>query len=195
MKFFFFIFCFSFLSLFIYADNEIQDPSTGVVFPSEVSFEYNGKEFHLQATGVSTRKKFFVKVYSIASYLEKRADTSGNILQAIMQTDQAKQLTMKWVHEASIERVRNGYQESFQNTLTSDQYGQLRNEIETFISFFSQAVQKGDEHILRSLPGGVVDVIINGRRVGSIPNQEFAKALWSLWFGEKSVVNRDQLLK
>ena len=70
----------------------------------------------------------------------------------------------------------------------------MQNQIETFVHFFNQPVQKGDEHILRWLPGGYVEVIINGNQVGSVTGQDFAKALWSIWFGSRSVVDRNALV-
>ena len=71
----------------------------------------------MQATGVATRKKFFVKVYSVASYLQDGANPGGDVVQAIMQDQKAKQLTLKWVHEASPEKVQDGYRESFRNAV------------------------------------------------------------------------------
>lgn len=185
---------FSFLSLYVYAE-DIRDDSTGVSFPSEVSFEKDGKQYQLKATGVATRKKFFVKVYSVASYLQAGVENaSGDKFQQIMQDDKAKQLTLKWVHEASADKVQEGYRDSFKNTLSESQYSQLQNEINAFTHFFNQNVQKGDEHILRWIPGGYVEVIINGNKAGSLTNQEFAKGLWSIWFGSKSVVDRNNLV-
>lgn len=184
---------FCFLPLSMYAE-EVRDNSTGVTFPSKVSFESNGKQFQLQATGVATRKKFFVKVYSVASYLQEGTSRNADKFQTIMQDDLAKQLTLKWVHEANANKVKNGYLDSFKKTLTDNQFLQLQNEIVTFTHFFNLNAQKGHEHILRWLPGGYVEVIINGNKTGDITNQEFARALWNIWFGPQSVVNRDQLV-
>ena len=63
-----------------------------------------------------------------------------------------------------------------------------------FIGFFNQDVQKGDEQILRWIPGGYVEVLINGKAAGNITNHDFAKALWSIWFGQNSVVDRNSLV-
>lgn len=185
------VFCLFSISLFA---EEIRDNSTGITFPNEVSFSENGKEFRLQATGVATRKKFFVKVYSIASYLQEgQANISQDKFAQIMQDDKAKQLTIKWFHDASAEKVQDGYKESFRKVLSDTDYNQLQKEIETYVHFFNQNVQKGDEHILRWIPGGNVVVIINGNKVGNINNQDFAKGLWNIWFGPHSVVDRDNL--
>ena len=182
-------------SAFLFAEDTIQDKATGVTFPKEVAFQYDAKDYKLQATGVATRKKFFVKIYSIASYIEEGANTNGpDKLQAFLQDDKAKQLTMKWVYDADAQKVQNGYLESFKASLSADQYNQLQNEINTFVQYFNKDIKKGDEHILRWFPGGTVVVLINGSKVGTIKNVEFAKALWSIWFGPKSVVDRNNLV-
>ncbi len=182
-------------STFLSAQGEISDSSTGEVFPKDVSFEHDGKQFHLQATGVATRKKFFVKIYSVAHYLQDGAQKSGgDILQIIMQDDNAKQLTLKWVRNIEAEKVKEGYHDSFKGALSELEFTQLQNEINQYLLFFNTNIQKGDEHILRWLPGGYVEVLINGNQVGNITNKDFAKALWSIWFGAKSVVDRNNLI-
>lgn len=192
LRFFSLFFCLS--SLFVYAEGEVRDNSTGVTFPREVSFEEDGKQYQLQATGVATRKKFFVKVYSIASYLQSGFDTQKDILPEIMSNDTAKQLTMKWVHEASSAKIVETFKDSFHNSLSDADYNRLQGEINKFLQFFNQDVQKGDEHILRWLPGGRIEVIINGKNVGNVTHKDFAKGLWNIWFGQKSPVNRGDLI-
>lgn len=186
-------FCLS--SLCLFADANITDSNTGITFPSEVSFKSNGKDYKLQATGVSTRRKFFVKVYSVASYLQDAAQAKGgDKFEQIMQPDKAKQLTLKWVHEASVGKIQEGYHESFRSALPEDQYAQQKNDIEKYISFFNVDVKVGDEQVIRWLPGGVVEVLFNGKSAGTLTNPEFAKTLWSIWFGPNSVVKRDELV-
>jgi hypothetical protein len=185
----FFSFCF--LSL---GAEEIRDSSTGVTFPSTVSFTHSGKEYQLECTGVATRRKFFVKVYSVAHYLQKGAANEGDKFAAILQDNVAKQLTLKWVHEASPSQVMEGYRESFKNVLSEAEYNSLSPQIDQYLQFNNQEAHKGDEHILRWLPGGYVEVLINGKKTGSLSNTQFAKGLWSIWLGPKSVVNRDNLV-
>lgn len=190
-----FALCFTFLSLSLNGAEDVSDKSTGVTFPPSVKIDQDGKSYNLQVTGVATRKKLIVSVYSVASYLQDGAYTAGgDKIAAIMQDDKAHQLTLKWVHEASVDKVQNGYKESFKGALTEAQQKELEKEITQYVGFFSKDVKKGDEHILRWLPGGIIDVTINGTKAGSITNKEFAKGLWSIWFGDNSVVNRDRLI-
>lgn len=185
-------FCLS--SLCLFADANITDSNTGLTFPSEVSIKSGGKDYKLQATGVSTRRKFFVKVYSVASYLQDAAQATGDKFEQIMQPNKAKQLTIKWVHEASTGKIQDGYNESFRSALPDAQYAPLKADIDKYVSFFNVDVKVGDEQIIRWLPGGVVEVLFNGKPAGTLTNPEFAKALWSIWFGPTSVVKRDELV-
>lgn len=192
LKLFTLLFC-SF-SLGLYAQGEVKDTSTGVEFPREVKFEHDGKEFQLDITGVATRKKLIIKVYSVAHYLQKGWNaSSGDKIKEIMRDDRAKELILKYVHNVSLDKIQNAYHESFQNALSGSNSNQLQDEINKFISFYQQDAQKGDEQILRWLPGGYVEVIINGNKAGSLTNSEFARILWSIWFGPNSVVNKDNL--
>lgn len=163
---------------------DITDSSTNISFPAEVTVTDNGKQITLDATGVATRKKFFVKVYSVAHYLEKGANANQ-----ILDDSKAKQLTLKFVHEASADKLRNSYQESYH---ANGGDPSLNNELNKFLSFFSDTA-KGDEHTIIWLPGGHVEVFINGTKTGELTNPAFAKGLWNIWFGNKSVVDKDKL--
>lgn len=188
------LFCLS--SICLFAEGNIADSSTGTTFPSEITIQSNGKDYKLQATGVSTRRKFFVKVYSVASYLQDANQLSGggDKFQQILQSDKAKQLTLKWVHEGPVSKIQDGYRESFHSVLPEAQYNQMKNDIEKYISFFNTDTKPGDEQVIRWLPGGTIEVLFNGKSAGTITNKEFATALWTIWFGPNSVVKRDDLV-
>lgn len=180
---------------FVHAKEMINDSATGEVFPQKVEFEHDGKTYQLDCTGVTTRKKFFIKVYSIASYMQQGTVSSGSDkFQAFLQDNNAKQLTLKFVRDVDAARITDAFREHFQHVLTDAEQAKLKSEIDTFIHFFDHNVSKGEQQVLRWLPGGYVEVIINGNKVGSITNKDFAKGLWSIWFGPKSVVDRNSLV-
>jgi len=174
---------------------EIIDSSTAERFPKDVSFTHEGKDYHLQCTGVSTRKKFFVKVYSVASYLQEGAQKEGasDKFQLLLQDNIAKELQLKWVHEAPVAKIQEGYRESFKQIFSAEQYAEMQSQIEDYLKFFDHDIQKGDQQVIRWLPGGYIEVIINGATIGHLTSKEFAQGLWSIWFGPKSVVDRNQL--
>ena len=183
--------CFAlFCAMTLHAD--VTDEATGISFPSEVSFDYEGKTYDLDITGVSTRKKLILKVYSVAHYLQKNAKGEDRI-EKILSDVNAKQLTIKWARNVPLDKIHAGYDESFKNAISNPTAEQQKN-IDTFVSFFNQEANKGDTHVIRWIPGGIVEVEINGNKAGSITNIEFAKNLWNIWFGSKSVVNKDKLI-
>lgn len=173
------------------AQEEVVDKSTGKMFPKSVAFEYDGKQYELDITGVTTRKKLIIKVYSVAHYLQQGVVVD---LQNIMSDSNAKQFTIKWVHDVSVDKVQNGYQESFSRVFSPERYEALKDEINRFLQFFNQSAKIGDETVFRWIPGGRLEVKINDKQVGSITNKEFVEGVWNIWFGQKSIVDRKELL-
>lgn len=173
----------------LHSAEEMTDSDTGKTFPKTITFQHQGEQFNLSGTGVSTRKKFFVKVYSIASYIEDPSSVKeGDIFNNILNSKQAKQLTSIWLRNVGQNKVQDGYRDSLKKVTSGNS-----SEIDKFISFFGD-VNNGDTHIIRWLPDGTITVTINGEEKGSIKNEQFAKALWSVWFGKDSVVNRNKLI-
>ena len=186
-----FLVALGFVTLPLFGDDAITN--SGVSFPSKVTINANGKEYTLNETGTSTRKKFFVKIYVIASYLDVASKVNAsNKFEAFTNDAYAKQLTFKFVHEVSVDKIREAYSESL-NNIDPNLVSQLQGEIQKFIGFFNEPIPVGEEQIFRWLPGGNVEILINGKKVGNITNKAFAQALWSIWLGDKSVVNRDDL--
>lgn len=190
--------CFTALTLLLtpFLGAEIVDPSTGASFPDQVNINYKNKEHILKATGVATRKKFFVRVYSIAHYIEdpKELPSGTQKFEAVLKSNKPKQFISKWERDVSEKRVIDAYKDSFQKTLSSSGYNNLKSEIDTYLSYFG-STNKGDIHTLTWLPDGTVTVQINGVEKGVIQNPQFAEALWSIWIGPKSVVSRNELIK
>lgn len=185
-------------SLFVvaaHAEDTIVDKSTGLSFPREVTFDIDGKAYQLQATGVATRKKLIIKVYSIASYLQKGASgAAGDKFERIMSDENAKQLTMKYVREVTPTQIKDAFLDSFKRVFPGQQYTQMQADITNFLQLFSQPLHKGDETTLRWAPGGTVEVLLNDKKVGSLNNAAFAQGLWNIWFGNNSIVDRNDLV-
>jgi len=168
---------------------QITDRRLNETFPENIAFHYKGQPYRLEKTGAAIRKKFFVKVYRVASYLQDPSSVMGaDIFANILNSSKAKQLSFQWLRNASQTRVREDYRETFSKVTSGNQA-----EIDQFIGFFGE-VKKGDTHDLRWFPDNTVTVIINDQVMGSIKSDRFAKTLWSIWFGDKSVVDRNKLI-
>jgi hypothetical protein len=189
-----------FLSSLLFASSligleTVTDPNTGEAFPKEVNFDYDGKSYALDATGVATRKKLVVKVYSIAHYLQKgEGIQGGDPFQKILSDNLAKQLTIQWVRDVSHDKMQEAFQEAFHKVFPDTYNRDMKAPIEQFLKLFPQDVHKGDQYVIRWIPGGTIEVLINGKETGHFTNPEFAKGVWSIWLGPYSIVKRDELV-
>jgi hypothetical protein len=187
---------FTFFAHRCFADDVIQDPATKQFFPSTVTFHSSeGDELSLQVTGTATRSKFFVKIYTIAHYMQ--GPFKGNrteLFNEILTVDSPKQATVRWVYEIEGKKIKDGYLDSFQKVLTSEQMNALSMPIDAFLALVQQDVKIKSEHIFRWLPGELVEVFFEGEKIGTIKHPGFPQALWSIWFAQKSVVNRNELI-
>lgn len=172
------------------AQETIQDSATGKSFPKKVSFDYQGKNYTLYATGVATRTKLIVKVYSVASYMEPIGRQEGDVFEKILNNKGPKQLSIIWARNVDKGRVLEGYRESFGKAAGKDV---MKQQLDQFLSFFGD-VRANDEHVLRWLPDGTLEVYINKEKKGSIKDEKFARSIWTIWFGKNSVVKRDSLI-
>lgn len=178
------------------SEQSIKDPVTNITFPKSVTFEENGKSYTLTATGVATRQKLFAKVYSVAHYLQNPSSGSQNALFEEILNDnlKAKQLTLHWVRAVNVKSIKEAYEEAIHKAISEKERSLLSSEIATFLSFFTQGTSVGDIYIFRWIPKGILTVEMNGKKVGEIDNPQFAKAIWSIWLGKQSIVNRTKLV-
>lgn len=189
-----FTLCCGFLSA-VGTEDQLVDPSTKLVFPKEVTFSSGGHDYHLSATGVATRKKFIVKVYSVAHYLQDPAAIHGSDkFQAILDSDQAKQLTLQFDRALTPQQIQEAYRESLEKEMSQSEQKQLQPQIDAFIKLFSNGMKKGDEQVMRWLPDGQLEILVNGNLLSTIGNAQFAKFVWAIWLGSHSVVDRNALI-
>jgi hypothetical protein len=179
----------------IYSMEEtVQDNITGISFPKKISFDHEGKNYSLDVTGIATRTKLIVKVYSIAHYMEPMSNekAKGDIFEQILDSKKAKQFTTVWLRNIEADKIISGYIESFEKVLGPNT-SSMQKQIDQYLSFFG-GVHANDQHIIRWIPDGSIVVYINKEKKGVIKDEKFARVLWSVWFGKNSVVKRDNLV-
>ena len=178
------------------AQETFEDAQTKNTFLKQIAIETKLKQYKLEATGSDARSKYFVKVYSAAHYWENPlSGKKDELFQAIMQDDRAKQFIFHWLYDIDARKLRDGFLESFHLLLTESQFRDMADHIEKFVAFFNKDVKVNDIHQISWIPGGTIDVIVNGERKGSIKNKDFAETLWTIWMGPKSNLNRNNLIK
>lgn len=174
----------------------ITEPSTELSFPSTVTFSAGGKDFSLQATGTAVRKKLVFKVYGMAHYMQDPVRGSEDaIFKAILEEGKAKQITMTFVREVTPVQITDAYRDGVKENASKEEQAAIASDLGKFLGFFTDPVKENDTFILRWLPGGTISATIQGKEKGSITNPTFARVLWTIWFGEDSIVDRDDLVE
>jgi Chalcone isomerase-like len=165
--------------------------ASAATFPLEVTVG----EKQLQFTGEAIRFKYIVKVYELAHYMsDAHLGLIGNLTAEILENKGVKQLTFRWLRDVQVRTFREGLQESFYKAVPDKQRRRVQGTLLQFIQLYDQDIKKGDEHRLIWLPDGRIILYINDLEKSSILNQEFAVALWSLWLGPQSIVDKKSLL-
>jgi hypothetical protein len=173
----------------------VKESSTGKTFPTTITVAHEGKNLSLALTGTTVRKKIIVKVYGMAHYMQDPPSGKPKDLCAAILTDgKAKQLTMEFVRDVTVNQIRGAYHDGFEENATKDEMKAIAPLVEKFLGYFTNEVKENDRFILRWLPGGVIQAQVQGTEKPAITDPTFARVLWSIWFGEDSIVDREDLV-
>jgi hypothetical protein len=179
----------------LFAQETVKENSTGKSFPTTVTASHEGKTYTLALTGTAVRKKIVVKVYAVAHYMQD--PPTGNekdLYPAILTDGKAKQLSMEFVRDVTVSQIRGAYHDGFEENASKEEMKTLSPLLEKFLGNFTNDVKENDRFVLRWLPGGVVQAQVQGVEKPAITNATFARILWSIWLGEDSIVDREDLV-
>ncbi|MBI5471171.1 MAG: chalcone isomerase family protein [Ignavibacteriae bacterium] len=177
------------------AQEKVTEPSTGKNFDSKVSFDYNNTDYTLQLTGVTVRKKMVFKVYGMAHYMQEPQKMSEDAAYKTVLTDgKAKQITMTFVRDVDKQKIQDTYRDGFAENSSAEDLKKIQSAIDQYVGFFTKDVKENDQFVIRWLPGGIISATVQGEQKPAITNQLFAQTLWSIWFGEDSIVDREDLV-
>ena len=182
------------------ADNSVSETGAETQFPHNIVIEYNNEQLDLFMTGLTIRRKFFLKIYSMAHYIEQVPNVSGsnisddNIYKSILQNNGIKQISMVFMRKLSAEQIQDSLRSGMQLNSSADDYLKILPEVEEFMQAIYADVKKNDEFIIRWYPDGEVISLFQGTQISSIKNVKFAETLWAIWFGDYSVIDRKALI-
>ena len=166
----------------------------GFEFPSEIAVSNGDSLTRLALTGMDVRRKYFVDVYWVAHYMQDPPNGSeAAIFETVLTDGPVKQLTLQFVRDVKAKRLRNGVREDFKRCATKSELSELGDIVERFVASVRDA-QIDDRFVLRWLPGGRIQAAHHDEVVFDVTDPKFARIVWSIWFGEKSIVEREALI-
>ncbi|MGH9441929.1 MAG: chalcone isomerase family protein [Thermoanaerobaculia bacterium] len=146
----------------------------GVTLPDSVSV--SGKTIKLNGLGVRT--KLFFKIYVAGLYLET---PTHDETQAVT-SEETKKVLMHFLYKkVTAKQLVDGWEDGFRDNSPAE-IGKLKGEIAQFESWMTD-LTAGQEMAFSYVPGIGTTVEILGHPKGTIPGQDFMRALFRVWLG------------
>ncbi len=163
----------------------IVEPDTGTGYPDTVGLDLGGETVTLEATGVALREKTFLKidVYTIVSYVVAGADLGDEPHRKLRELDAPKRVQMDLRRGFSREKLINSFREVIEKN--HDDLSPIARDMDTFMAYFDRDAREGDRIVFSYAPDMGLVTVLNGETRGTIHNEKFVVALWTVWFGEE----------
>lgn len=131
--------------------------------------------------GQGLRKVLFIKIYVSGLYMATplhRAD-------AVINSNQIKRLIVHWKYKnVGTRKLQKEYREKIEEN-TPARSEELNRKIDHFIALFTKPAVKNDQFIYTYEPGKGTLISLSGEDKGRIEGEDFMRALFRVWFGEK----------
>lgn len=145
----------------------------GVNIPD--TYQYFGKNLVLNGTGF--RKKFFIKVYIGALYLQQKTDDANAVISA-----PTKVVKMHFLYKkVKASQMKDAFKEGFEKI---DENLLKESAVQEFLNAVSFDVVKGDEVDL-IIDNDMVTVLKNGDKIGDFKSKSLADALIKIYVGDE----------
>ena len=143
--------------------------------------QVGGSELTLNGAGVRTR--IFFKVYVGALYLQKKATGTD----AVLGDAGAKRVAMHLLRDLEAEQLFSAFNDGLKKNHAPAELAKLEPQVKQLDGIFAavKAVNKGDVVLLDYLPGAGTRVTVRGEDKGTIPGEDFNRALLRIWLGEQ----------
>jgi hypothetical protein len=159
----------------------------GREFPARITVSTTDGEVALRATGSTTRKKFFFKIYAAVGYIDASQGLGDDPGAAIVAAPGPKQIHLKMLREVDSERIVNGINEALEKTATRP-IEEIAEERARFLAVFgTDKLAEGDDLRMTYLPGEGLEIRHNETVRDVIPGENFARAFFEIYFGPKPV--------
>ncbi len=165
-----------------HAEDAVPVKGSQVKYPVAVTATLGDKQFAQKLTGVAMRKKAFVDVYTIGSYVAQ--DFKGKTAEDLASADVIKQLHL--VMERSVSG--SDMAKAFETAIRANYGNEFDADLTRLNALIAQHdLNKGDQVWITHVPGYGLHFNLVGKRQEFIPGLKFAKAVWDIYLGPKNV--------
>lgn len=144
----------------------------GVELPDTVVVD--GATLRLNGMGLRAATALRVKAYVGGLYLEQPSSDAATVIDS----HQRKRVTMKFLRDIDRQRLTGGWAESLRKVRGKP----TEHSIAEFTSLIPD-VKTGDTMSFTWRPGVGLEVAMDEKVRGTVPGDDFARALFTVWFG------------
>jgi hypothetical protein len=150
----------------------------GVTLPDTVTV--SGTTLKLNGMGVRTKTFLKVKVYVAGLYLL----TPSHDAAAIIAAEEPKQVVMHFLYkEVEKDKLTEAWREGFEKNSAAG-LPALKARLDEFCALWPD-MKSGERAMITYLPSTGTTLEINGKEASVIPGDDFARALFAVWLGDK----------
>jgi hypothetical protein len=129
------------------------------------------------------RTRAFFKVYVGALYLQQKTGATA----AVLSDTGPKRVAMHMMRDLTSEQLFSALNDGLKNNHSAGDLAKLEPQVKQLEGIFAalKAAKNGDVILLDYLPGAGTRVTVNGEARGTMPGEEFYRALLRVWLGDQ----------
>ena len=149
-------------------------------FPATVVADFAGKPVRLTLTGTALRTKYWVRVYTVASYAQAGIKIPSP--ETLARLDVPKLLHLIFERDVDGTTMANAFRESIGKSFPAPHFASELGQLERY--FIANPIHQADHIRLSHIPGVGLGVQVNARQTVAIRGVAFAQAAWGTYFGQ-----------
>jgi hypothetical protein len=155
----------------------------GVKVPDRVTVGDTGPEVVLNGAGLRTRA--FFRVYVGALYLQQKKTAAD----AVLADTGAKRIALHLLRDLTSEQLLSAFNDGLKSNHAPAELAKLDAQVKQLEGIFAavKEAKSGEVILLDYVPGSGTRVVVNRDTKGTIPGEDFNRALLRIWLGERPV--------
>jgi hypothetical protein len=155
----------------------------GVKVPDQVKVGDTGPEVVLNGAGLRTRA--FFRVYVGALYLQQKKSAAD----AVLADTGAKRVALYLLRDLTSEQLLSAFNDGLKANHAPAELAKLDAQVKQLEGIFAavKEAKTGEVIVLDYVPGSGTRVVVNRDTKGTIPGEDFNRALLRIWLGERPV--------
>ena len=137
----------------------------------------------LKLVGVGLRTKWFFNVYTLGAYSKSGTRSARHLVN----TDEPKFIWLRMMRSISAEKMNDAIDEGFEKNTPDGERAAFKERLDTLKSYMPATLKKHLHIGFTYRPGEGTLVTIGKTPKGTIAGADFARGLFSIWFGRKPV--------